>query len=177
MFDKKKGAQKPVEKENPVNNVPENEIPENKNPENNNPENEIPVNENPPGVIVPAGAKYKDIESIFDEIENANDDDMQAMVSEYLKFSDWYEGELRSFIYNGQTTFIDDQGEVKEAVLLIDRKKKSFITGAAVLVSSLKKLASPYPVKVKYNGKRKGANGTYFDLEVSAPRNFQPFEN
>lgn len=92
------------------------------------------------------------------------------ITANYLTFDDWQKGEERHYIFAGMTTMqVPDRetGEMKEmaAVKLVDENRAQWITGATVVVSSLKKLDKVFaPVTIQCNGKAKGKG--YYDIRV-----------
>lgn len=105
------------------------------------------------------------IDKIFEQMETAGES--RELTSNYIKFDDFKEGEKRSYIATGLTTFTTQDGEVKPAVRLIDRERTNFICASTVVVNTVKGMDSlPAPVIIQVNGKKKGANGSYFDVRI-----------
>jgi len=91
--------------------------------------------------------------------------DFIELSSSYLKFQ---ENTRYNLVATGLTTFVDDNGEEKAAVSLMNENKESLINANAVLVNSVKKLADSLPagIVVLTGGKIKGANGSYLSMKV-----------
>jgi len=98
----------------------------------------------------------------FSEVEIK---DFIELSSSYLKFE---ENKRYNLVATGLTTFVDDNGEEKAAVSLMNENKESLINANAVLVNSVKKLADTLPagIVVLTGGKIKGANGSYLSMKV-----------
>ena len=98
----------------------------------------------------------------FSEVEIK---DFIELSSSYLKFQ---ENTRYNLVATGLTTFVDDNGEEKAAVSLMNDNKESLINANAVLVNSVKKLADSLPagIVVLTGGKIKGANGSYLSMKV-----------
>jgi hypothetical protein len=98
----------------------------------------------------------------FSEVEIK---DFIELSSSYLKFQ---ENTRYNLVATGLTTFVDDNGEEKAAVSLMNENKESLINANAVLVNSVKKLADSLPagIVVLTGGKIKGANGSYLSMKV-----------
>lgn len=102
----------------------------------------------------------------FEDVEKLESKDLIELSSSYLKFE---ENKTYDLIATGFTTFVDEKGEEKEAVGLINKDRESLINANAVLVSSLKKIGAenlPCFIRVVTAGKIKGANGTYQAMKV-----------
>lgn len=102
----------------------------------------------------------------FADVEALESKDLIELSSSYLKFE---ENKTYDLIATGFTNFVDEKGEEKEAVSLINKDRESLINANAVLVSSLKKIGAenlPCFIRVVTAGKIKGANGTYQAMKV-----------
>jgi hypothetical protein len=110
------------------------------------------------------------IENVFEQLEQAEQaGSLQEVTSTYLNFDGIKEGTKMPFIFAGMTTVSDPEHPevLKEAVDLLDRKGERFVTAATVIVNSLKKCTKvPCAVLLTYNGKTKGANGSYHSVNV-----------
>jgi hypothetical protein len=105
--------------------------------------------------------KAEDLLSKFDAIDNTA---LQSLSSEYLKFSP---NSSYSFIFDGFTTFTDEDGEAVKAARLIDKAGKQWINAATVLVGSLDKTTDiPCLVKIVTSTEKKSGNGKYMQMEV-----------
>lgn len=89
------------------------------------------------------------------------------MTANYIDFNEFELGEERPFIFVGKTTFTTKEAEVKPAVTLLDKEGNSWICASTVVVNALFKVEKiPCGCKIKFNGKEKGKNGTYFKVQV-----------
>lgn len=109
----------------------------------------------------------KFIDGVFGELDNKDEKEAIELTRNYLDFNEWKEGDKNDFIFTRMSTFTKDNGEVVPAVCLMDRNKKTWFTAAAVVVKSLEKVNKlPCAVRILYNGKVKGKNGSYYDVRV-----------
>lgn len=107
------------------------------------------------------------IDGVFGELDSKDEKEAMELTSNYLDFSEWKEGDKNDFIFTRMSRFTKDNGEVVPAVCLMDRNKKTWLTAAAVVVKSLEKVDKlPCAVRILYNGKVKGKNGSYYDVRV-----------
>ena len=119
------------------------------------------------GEIVPHSLDNNFIENLFAEAEGKETKSLKEVTAQYLKLDEFKMGEERTFIHTGITTFTTDQGEVKDAVVLMDKNRCNFIVGSVVVVNACKRLSKiPCAIRLQVNGKIKGTNGSYFDVKV-----------
>jgi hypothetical protein len=108
--------------------------------------------------------KLQELQEYFELFEAKDSQEMRSLTSEYLKLE---ENKVYNFVFTGMTTFTTDQGEEKEAAVLVDKANATFISGAAVLVNAFKKIKEvPSFVRIVTGSKQKGANGSYLAMEV-----------
>jgi len=107
------------------------------------------------------------LDKMFENMEKKETKDTFELTSNYIDFADFQAGEERNYIFTGFTTFVDDNGETKPAVTLMDKNRKMWVCASIVTVKSLQKIEkTPCPVRIKVNGKVKGKNGSYYDTNV-----------
>lgn len=120
--------------------------------------------------IVVTGDNLSDsefIDKVFAEMDEKKSEDVQELTSNYIDFAEFAEGEERNYLFLGYDTFVDDQGQARPAVRLMDKTRKKFVCASVVTVKALQKVEkTPCPVRIRVNGKVKGKNGSYFDTNV-----------
>lgn len=95
----------------------------------------------------------------------------EELTGQYLKLSDFKQGERRGFIVKGFAEFPNERtGDMVPAVKLQGKDKVNYICGANVVVSSVRNSNReiPFPIVIESNGKKKGKNGDYYDAKVFA---------
>lgn len=108
--------------------------------------------------------KLAQLQEYFEHFEAKDSAEMRSLTSEYLQLET---RKVYNFVFTGMTTFITDQGEEKEAALLVAKDQTQFINGSAVLVSACKKIKEvPAFVRIVTGEKVKSANGSYLSMEV-----------
>lgn len=116
-----------------------------------------------------ASGNEADVDAIFDTLDGANENDgtLTEMTSNYLELKDFKEGEKRSYIAVELTTITTDNGELKQAVILMDRERTRHTTAATVVVNTIVKAKRlPLPIVLQVNGMKKGTNGSYYDVRI-----------
>ncbi len=103
-----------------------------------------------------------------DKLAFVADQEKSALVeisSTYLSFK---ENEKYVLAVTGLTSIVDDQGEEKTAVSLMNKEGESLTNANALLVSAVKKLESqiPFAIVIETKGKVKGKNGSYLDMKI-----------
>ena len=126
---------------------------------------EILSNERP--AHIPAAEPEPSDEDLFAKLDTAGKN-LDELTGAMFSFDDWKEGDEKDFIFKGMTTFTDKtSGEIKPAAKLVGRDGIAYIAPAFIIVKSLEKLETiPAPVRIRYNGKKKGTNGTYNNCNI-----------
>ena len=108
------------------------------------------------------------VDGLFAEMEAKTTGNLQELTANYLSFNDWKVGEERNYIFTAMTTFNKPEtGEVMAACILMNKQRENFIVASKVIVGNLMKIDKiPCPIRIKSNGKVKGANGSYYSLQV-----------
>lgn len=108
------------------------------------------------------------IDGVFSEMEKKTAKEAQELTSDYLDLNDFEVGEERNYIFTGMGKFTKpDTGEVIPAVHLLTKERRSLICASTLIVQSLTKVEKlPCAVRIQVNGKKKGKNGSYFDVRV-----------
>lgn len=109
-----------------------------------------------------------DIDSMFESLSVKKTQELVETTANYLKLDDFKIGEEKDFIYLAKTVFArQDTGEAMQAVKLIDRDRNSWICAAQVVVENLSKIEKvPAAIRMRFNGKKKGKNGSYYDVQI-----------
>lgn len=130
----------------------------------------VPVNGGENSEIVVTGEGLSDtefIDKVFDEMEKKDSGKARELTANYIDFEEFEQGEERNYLFLGFDTFLDDQGLARPAVRLMDKTRKTFICASVVTVKALQKVEkTPCPVRLKVNGKVKGKNGSYYNVNV-----------
>lgn len=108
------------------------------------------------------------LDGLFDEIESKQSGQAEELTSDYLDLNDFTVGEERNYIFTGMGKFTKpDTGEIIAAVHLLTKERRSLICASTLIVQSLQKVDQlPCAVRIQVNGKKKGKNGSYFDVRV-----------
>jgi hypothetical protein len=103
-------------------------------------------------------------EQAFDLVDKADTSKMTDLTLGFFEFEK--NKEYTVFVKRlFKTTVKERETEVVE---FLDRNKTPHMSGAAVLVNAVKKLTTiPCFIKIKCNGKTKGTEGSYYDLEIT----------
>ena len=119
-------------------------------------------------VVVPHQLDTATVDGLFSEMEAKQTGDLSELTANYLSFADWKIGEERNYLFTAMTTMTKpDTGEVMPAAILMDKDRQNHIVASKVIVGNLMKLDKiPCPVRIRSNGKVKGANGSYYSVQV-----------
>jgi hypothetical protein len=121
------------------------------------------VNEQLNNALVLGKEPTVSFEEMFAIAEQADGKKMQSLSAEYLKLET---DETYHFIFQGMDKATLD-GQEKEVVKLIDKAGRNFISAAAVLVTSCKKVQTlPCMVRVVTRKEIKAEKGKYLDMSV-----------
>lgn len=131
----------------------------------------LPPAKNSPAPAINVSAETlrddKTLNEVFDSMDKIETSKAQELTSNYIEFGDFEEGEERNYIFTGFTEFVDDNQQVRPAVTLMDKNRKSWVCASIVTVKALQKVSKvPQPVRIRVNGKVKGKNGSYYDTNV-----------
>ena len=109
------------------------------------------------------------LNAVFDTLEGTDAKELVEVTSNYLDMKTWDDEEAKigkGFIFTGMTVLTIDGKDIP-AVKLLDRNRKAWVFGGAVVVSALKKVDKiPVPVKITRGNMVKTANGSYYDCRV-----------
>ena len=128
--------------------------------------NKLPVVK---GELTPHSLNDDDfLDGLFNELEKKQSGQAEELTSDYLDLNDFTVGEERNYIFTGMGKFTKpDTGEVIPAVHLLTKERRSLICASTLIVQSLTKVEQlPCAVRIQVNGKKKGKNGSYFDVRV-----------
>lgn len=109
------------------------------------------------------------VEGLFAEMEVKKTEALQELTANYLTFEGWAVGEERNYLFTKVTTFTKPEtGEQMPACILMNKNRENFIVASKVVVGNLLKIDKDLPcaVRIKSNGKIKGANGSYYSVQV-----------
>lgn len=107
------------------------------------------------------------VNGVFDEAEGKKSNELSEVTAGYLDLNEFKKGEERTYMFTAMTTFTTNEGEVKPAVVLMDRERANYICASTVIVTACRRLDKlPAMIRLQVNGKVKGKNGDYFDVKV-----------
>ena len=110
------------------------------------------------------GNVTESVSEVLKQFENVDNSQLMSITKEYLSLE---EKKTYNFCFMGIETMTNQKGQQVEAVSLIDKDGKQFISGSIVLVSNLKKVTKlPCLVKIVTKSEVQGQNGKYLDLDV-----------
>lgn len=116
------------------------------------------------------GAEIPSISDFLEAMENTETDEgFKEATAEYLRFSTFRQDEKRAYLFCGLTEMENDKGEATPAVYLQDKNGKQFITAAKIVVNTCKNMSEGQPFLIRFNGMKKSAAGSYYDLSVLIP--------